>query len=40
MSPSPKNDKSKYYSCMNATANQDAKLFDIQNTIDGVYKKE
>lgn len=35
-----KNDKSKYHSCMDATAKQDEKLFDIQNTIDGAYKKE
>lgn len=34
------NDKSQYHSCMNATAKQDEKLFDTQNTIDGAYKKE
>lgn len=33
------NDKSKYHSCTNATAKQDEKLFDRQNTIDGAYKK-
>lgn len=36
----PPHDKTKYHSCMNATVKQDEKLFDIQNTIDGAYKKK